>query len=450
MIIFHLRRFFIIFSILISTTAKTQNIDFSEILYGTCYYHEYMPYDRLQEDVKLMKEGGVSVVRLGESTWSLFEPTNGTFEFDWMDRTIEAFHNAGIKVILGTPTYSIPAWLWKKHPEILIEYVKGDKAYYGSRQNMNITHPTYLFYCERVIRKIVERYADHPAIVGFQVDNETLTRGVNNPDYQNKFASYLKDKFQSVENLNKAWGLNYWGMNLNSWEELPPRDGITNPSHKLEWERFNRKTVANFLSWQSDIVSEYKRPDQFMTHCFMPAVWQIDQRASGSKLDIMAVNVYHGQQDDLTGEEIAFAGDFFRSIKNDNYIIMETNAQTTGWNSTVQYPPYPGQLRQNVYAHIGSGANMVSYWHWHSIHNGQETYWKGILSHDLQPGRAYKEMSKTAHELKDIGKEIVNLKKKNEVAILYSHDSNDGLNFMQFNGDVGRMKTSQIRPTPTS
>jgi beta-galactosidase len=422
---------------LISWSVKSQEVKFDNILYGAAYYHEYMPYERLDEDVRMMKEAGINVVRVGESTWSLFEPSDGKFEFEWMDRIIDKFHEAGIKVILGTPTYSIPAWLWHKHPEVLLEYTSGNKAYYGIRQNMDITNPTYLFYSERVIRKIMEHYSLHRGIIGFQVDNETLTRGVNNYSYYVGFVNHLKNKYKTLENLNTVWGLNYWGMNTNSWEEVPPRDGVTNPGYKLEWERFNRKTVADFLTWQAGIVQEYKRDDQFITHCFMPSVQLIDQKASGKDLDYMAVNVYHDQQDNLTGREIAFAGDFFRSVKDKNYLITETNAQTIGWNSRSQQPPYPGQLRQNVYAHIGSGANMVGYWHWHSIHYGQETYWKGILSHDLQPNRAYEEMSKTAHELQKIGPRIVNLKKENEVAILFSHDSNDGLNTMPFNGSGG-------------
>lgn len=164
----------------------------------------------------------------------------------------------------------------------------------------------------------------------------------------------------------------------------------------------------------------------------MPAVQDIDQHGSAQEMDMMAVNVYHGQQDDLTGNEIAFAGDYFRSIKNKNYLITETNAQTIGWNSRVQQPAYPGQMRQNVYAHLGSGANMVEYWHWHSIHYGQETYWKGVIGHDLQKNRIYEEVSKTAHELRRIGKKLVNMKKENQVAILFSHDSNKALNFMPF------------------
>ena len=417
---------------LFSGLANAQPEKFDNILYGVAYYHEYMPMERLDEDIKLMKDAGISVVRVGESTWSLFEPREGEFEFAWMDRIIDKMHAAGIKVILGTPTYSIPAWLWYKHPEVLLEFQKGEKAYYGIRQNMDITNPTFLFYSDRIIRKMMEHYAQHPGIIGYQVDNETTSRGVNNYDFQVSFVNYLKNKFGTPKNLNKIWGLNYWGMTIDSWEELAPRDGITNTAYKLEWERYNRKAVADFLKWQSEIVSEYKRDDQFIMHCFLPAVQDIDQHESAKYMDMMAVNVYHGQQDNLTGNEIAFAGDYFRSIKHKNYLITETNAQTIGWNSRVQQPPYPGQMRQNVYAHLGSGANMVEYWHWHSIHYGQEIYWKGVLSHDLQPNRAYKEVTKTAQELLQFGKKLVNLKKENKVAILFSHDSNDALNFMPF------------------
>jgi len=402
------------------------------VLYGVAYYHEYMPSERLDKDIQMMKDANITVVRMGESTWSLFEPQDGKFEFAWMDRVLDGMHKAGINVILGTPTYSIPAWLAHKHPEVLIEYANGRKAQYGIRQNMDITNPTFLFYSERIIRKMMERYAKHPAIIGFQVDNETTSRDVNNHDAFVGFVNYVKDKFKSLDNLNKAWGMNYWGMNINSWEEFPTRDGATNPSYKVEWERYKRKMVADFLTWQSKIVREYKRPEQFITQCFMTSIEEIDHLQTAKLMDVMAVNVYHPVQDQLTGVEIAFAGDYFRNIKKTNYLVTETNAQTIGWSSEMQKPPYDGQLRMNVYAHLASGANMVEYWHWHSIHNGQEMYWKGVLGHDLQPNRAYKEVSQTAKELKEIGGHLVNLKKTNKVGILFSHDSHYGLEFMKY------------------
>ena len=149
-------------------------------------------------------------------------------------------------------------------------------------------------------------------------------------------------------------------------------------------------------------------------------------------LDVVANNPYHGTQDHLDGAWQALQGDFARSLKHQNFLVTETNAQTLGWDSAGQFPPYDGQLRLDVYTDLSSGANMVEYWHWHSIHAGQETYWKGVLSHDLEPNRAYAEVSRIAHELRKVGPEIVNLQIKNQVAILYSVDSSNALSFMPF------------------
>ncbi len=404
---------------------------FDKPLYGAAYYHEYMPYSRLDKDIAMMKEAGLSVVRVGESSWGLFEPREGVFEFEWMDTIVNKFHAAGIKVILGTPTYSIPSWLAHKHPEVLSEKMNGEKSYYGIRQNMDFTNPTYKFYSERIIRNMMERYASHPAIIGYQVDNELEARGINNRDYFIGFRNHVKDKFGGdLKLLTKEWGMNYWGMNINAWEEFYVRDGVTNPAYKNEWERYNRKQIADFLIWQCDIVNEYKRPDQFVTHCFMPAFHNVDQVESFRQMEYPAINVYHGVQDGQDGQLIAYAGDFMRSVADNNYLITETNAQGTGWDSAGQYPPYDNQLRQNVYSHYASGANMVEYWHWATLHYGQETYWRGVLGHDLEPNRIYREFQRTASELDRIGKDIVNLKKDNKVAILYSHDSHHALGFM--------------------
>ena len=407
--------------------------EFKAPLYGAAYYHEYMPYNRLDKDIAMMKEAGLSVVRVGESSWGLFEPQEGKFEFEWMDTIMDKFHTAGIKVILGTPTYSIPAWLADKHPEVLSEKINGEKSHYGIRQNMDFTNPTYKFYCERIIRKMMERYAGHPAVIGYQVDNELEARGVNNRDYFIGFRNYVKDKFRGdLDSLTKEWGMNYWGMNIHTWEEFYGRDGVTNPSYKNEWERYNRKQIADFLNWQCDIVNEYKRPDQFVTHCFMPAFHNVDQVESYRQMEYPAINVYHGVQDGQDGQLIAYAGDFMRTVADNNYLITETNAQGTGWDAKGQYPPYDNQLRQNVYSHYSSGANMVEYWHWSTLHYGQETYWRGVLGHDLEPNRVYREFQRTAKELEKIGKDIVNLKKNNKVAILYSHDSHHALTFMPY------------------
>jgi len=407
------------------------------VLYGVAYYTEYMPYERLDKDVEMMQQAGINVVRIGESSWGLWEPQDGHFEFAWMDRVVERMHKAGIRVILGTPTYSVPAWMYKEHPEIFVKRLDGRTVTYGMRQNTDLASPTYRKYCERVIRKIMEHYKNNPAIIGFQIDNETSSAGAANPDVQAGFVEYLKKKFKNVEELNTAWGLNYWGQRMNDWSEIPPREGILNPGWKLEWERYSQWLTTDFLAWQSSIVNEYKRPDQFVMHDFAgPPRPEVNELDVSRTLDLVAVNPYHGTQDSFDGIGSSFPGDYARSLKHTNYLITETNAQTIGWDAKDQFPPYDGQLRLDVYTHLSNGANMVEYWHWHSIHNGQETYWKGVLSHDLEPNRAYSEVSRTAHELQKIGPRIVNFKRSNKVALLYSNDSRYGIRFMPFSDQV--------------
>jgi beta-galactosidase len=402
-------------------------------LYGAAFYEEYMPQDRLEKDVALMEQAGINVVRVGESTWSRWEPEDGRFEFAWMDRIVERLARAHIRVIMGTPTYSIPPWMFKKHPEILVTRIDGRKATYGLRQNMDVTNPDFLRYSERVIRKITEHYRDNRAVIGYQIDNETTSNGTAGANVQAGFVAYLREKFGTVERLNQIWGLVYWGQSLHDWSELPPRDGILNPGWKLEWDRYQDLLATKFLAWQAALVREQLRPDQFVMQDFGGATRSdVNEYAISKHLDIAANNPYHSTQDLYDGEGSSYGGDFARSLKNTNYLVTEINAQTIGWDSRTQFPPYDGQLRQDVYLMAATGANMVEYWHWHSLHYGQETYWKGVLSHDLEPGRTYAEVARTAHELQRIGSRIVNLQASHPVALLYSNDSRRGTEYMPF------------------
>lgn len=412
--------------------------DMPTVLYGAAYYHEYMPYERLDKDIALMKAAGFNVVRLGESTWSLWEPEDGRFDYAWMDRVVDAMGKAGITVIMGTPTYSIPAWMARQHPEILARKLNGTHNTYGIRQNMNTDAPAYRYYAERLIRNIATRYKDNPNVIGWQVDNETGSYGAANDDVFIRFQHYLEKKFGTPENLSKAWFLNYWGQDLHSWTDLPRPDGAQSTGYKLEWTRWSQLRVTDFLTWQAQLIRACASPRQFVTHDFAGSLHgDVNEVDVARALDIPAVNIYHwAAQDKYNGVDQTLQGDFTRSLKRGNFLVTETNAQTTDWSSSFQYPPYDGQFRQDVYTQLSNGANMVEYWHWASIHANQETYWKGVLSHDLEPNRAYAEMRRTGAELQKIGPRLVNLRLRNEVAILWSRDSMNALNDMPFAKEV--------------
>ncbi len=397
-----------------------------KLLYGAAYYDEYMPYDRLQQDVAMMKKAGINTVRIAESTWSTCEPQEGVFDFSHVERVMDAMEEAGINVIIGTPTYAIPTWMVKSHPDVMAETVKG-RGIYGARQIMDITHPVYRFYAERVIRKLMECTVHRKCVIGFQVDNETKYYGTAGKNVQEKFVKYLRKKFNNdLDAMNYEFGLDYWSNRINAWEDFPDVRGTINGSLGAEFEKFQRTLVDEFLSWQADIVNEYRREDQFITHNF-DFEWRgysygvqpdVNHYHAAKALTIAGTDIYHPTQDDLTGAEIAFGGDMTRSLKRDNYLVLETEAQGyPGWT------PYKGQLRLQAYSHLASGANSVMYWHWHSIHNSFETYWRGLLSHDMQENAPYREACIIGNEFFRLGSHLVNLKKKNDVAILVSNEA---------------------------
>ncbi len=173
------------------------------VLYGASYYHEYMPYERLDKDVELMQKAGITVVRVGESTWTSWEPRDGQFEFAWMDRVLDRLHQAGIKVILGTPTYSIPPWLYKEHPEILVTRVERPESDLRHPAEHGHLAPDLPQYAERVIRQIVAHFKDHPAVIGYQIDNETAPTAPPAPMSRQAFIEHLKEKFGTTEAMNR-------------------------------------------------------------------------------------------------------------------------------------------------------------------------------------------------------------------------------------------------------
>ncbi|MBB3112375.1 beta-galactosidase [Paenibacillus phyllosphaerae] len=397
----------------------------NELLYGVAYYDEYMPTERLETDIAMMKAAGINLVRIAESTWSTHEPQNGVFDFTSVDRVLDAMYEAGIKVIVGTPTYAVPTWMVREHPEVLAETPKG-LGRYGARQIMDITSPVYLFYAERIIRKLIGRVCAHPAVIGYQIDNETKHYHTSGPNVQLRFVKYVREKFGTLERLNKEFGLDYWSNRINSWEDFPSVVGTINGSLGAEFARFQRGLVTEFLAWQAAIVGEYKQPGQFVTHNF-DFEWRgysfgvqpdVNHLEASKSIDIAGVDIYHPSQADLTGKEIAFGGDSTRSLKGANYFVLETQAQ-----AFPDWTPYPGQLRLQAFSHVASGANMVEYWHWHSIHNSFETYWKGLLSHDLGPNPTYNEAKTVGADFRRLSPQLANLRKTNRAAVLVSNEA---------------------------
>ena len=405
-----------------------------KLLFGAAYYDEYLPYDRIETDMEMMKKANMNVIRIAESTWSTWEPQEGVFDFTHLHRMLKASEKHGIQVIVGTPTYAVPTWLVAKYPDILALTHDGESIY-GHRQNMDITHPMYLKHAEIIIRKLMEEVKPYKHIIGFQLDNETKSYDTCSSYAQAKFVEYLKEIFHNdLDALNHEFGLDYWSNRINAWEDFPDVRGTINGSLGAEYQKFQRKLVTDFLAWQCAIVKEYARPDQFITQNFDYS-WrgysyglqsEVNQWEAAKPLTVAGFDVYHPSAQDLTGAEISLGGAIARSIKKDNYLILETEAQGNhGWLH------YPGQLRMQAFSHLASGSNSVMYWHWHSIHNAIESYWKGVLSHNLKENATYKEACQIGKDFVDYGSHLKNLQKKAPVAMLLSNEALTGLQWFK-------------------
>jgi beta-galactosidase len=414
-----------------------------QVLFGAAYYHEYQPSPRLDTDLNLMSEAGFSIIRVGESVWTTWEPEDGRFDLNWLEPVLDGAHQRGIGVVLGTPTYAAPPWLARRYPEIAGEPSTGQPMPWGGRQEIDYTHPAFKFYAERVIRKIISRYANHPAIIGYQVDNEPGMLLFHNHGVFQRFVDELRHSYGTVEALNEAWGLVYWSHKLSTWADLWTPDGNWQPQYDLAWRTFQAKLTTEFIAWQADIVREYARDDQFVTTCISYERPTVDDANLTAALDVTAGNPYYAMQDALavpdTGAapqgwatsgawSLFFSADQMYASKQAPFLITETNAGAIGGPS-YNFPAFDGQWRQAAWAFIARGAEMIEYWHWHTNHFGTETYWIGILPHDQQPGRVYAELSRLGADLRTAGSRVVGLRPDAQIGLLYSARSKWGLTF---------------------
>lgn len=417
---------------------------FSGVLFGAAYYAEYQPEGTLDRDLDLMAEAGFTVIRVGESVWSTWEPREGVFELDWLQPVLDGAHARGIGVILGTPTYAVPPWLQRLHPEIALESPTGTRTPWGARQEMDQSHPAYRFYAERVARQVVARYAAHPAVIGYQVDNEPGLRVPHNEHVFQRFVDWLRGRYGTVEELNRQWGLVYWSHRLSDWRDLWRPDGDTSPQYQIEWRRFQATLATGLIAWQADLVREYARDDQFVMTCIAYSQPQVEDDELVAALDVTAGNPYYRMQDGLdaaTGRDRADVwlsrsvwdlfqwGDRAFASADAQYLVTETNAQSTGQSQGGNHPPYPGQIRQAAFALLARGGRMIEYWHWHTLHFGTESYWGGVLPHSQRPGRVYREVAELGAALKALGPALDAYEPDADVLMLWSTETNWSFQF---------------------
>jgi beta-galactosidase len=411
---------------------EVKNKDFE---LGVCYYPEHWPEELWADDYKRMVEMNFSTIRIGEFAWSIFEPSDGEFTFELFDRAINLAYENGLKVVIGTPTATPPVWLTHNYPEVLNVSKEGVQYQHGQRRHYNYNSKVYRFFSERIVRKIVDHYKKHPAVIGWQIDNELNCE--TNVFYSDAdhlaFRIWVKNKYKTLDNLNQAWGTVVWNQTYSDWEQIyltrPVISDSPNPHHSLDEKRFFSDSAISFAKLQSNIIRELA-PNHWVTTNGL--FGHLDNhKMTNDLLDFFAYDSYPNfstiypdkGENPLLDRKWSLNLSNARSI-SPSFAIFEQQSGPGGWVTQMEQPsPKPGQMRLWTYQSIAHGADMLLYFRWRTATKGTEIYWHGINDYHNQSNRRVVEATKIGSELRLISNQIKSAKYQAEVAILKDYDN---------------------------
>jgi beta-galactosidase len=396
--------------------------------FGADYYPEQWPEARWPEDARLMKEAGFNVVRLAEFAWGKMETEEGRFDFAWLDRAIDILAASGMQVVLGTPTASPPPWLMAKGEDLFLVEATGLRRPYGLRREYCPSHPLYREHAARIVERMGLHFCDHPAVIGWQIDNELGDRCYCSL-CRRGFQDWLKKRYGSLEALNQAWGTTFWSHTYTDWRQVPvplATVPLHNPGLALDYRRFMSDVYCEYLRLQRDVLRR-RCPGHFITHNLMGFGYgQLNYYDLAADLDHVSWDIYPRHQWDMKAEvdpaRAALSGDTMRGLKKMNYWVMEQQSGSGGWDM-LAVTPKPGELRLWTYQSIAHGADGILYFRWRTARFGAEQHWLGILDADGTPSRRYGEVSRIGRELQRIGARIAGSQVRSKVAIVQSFDS---------------------------
>lgn len=397
--------------------------------FGTDYYPEHWDYTRLDEDITLMRELGIDLVRMGEFSWVKFEPESGKFEFEWLDKVIEDLGKAGISTIIGTPTAAPPAWLVQEYPEILPTDENGIRKGFGGRHHDCQSNKDYRHYIKRLVSTMAQHYKNNRYVIGWQIDNEL---GNSHEELcmcrscRESFQEWLEKKYGHIEQLNRAWGTVFWSQSYHEFAQIPaPMKTPTqhSPSLLLDWKRFCSNLIVDFAQMQAEIIREIC-PNHFVTHNFMGIHPKTDYFKLAEGMDFVANDQYptgYYYKQPLPPYELAAYLDFMRGLKQQTFWMMEQQSGATG-GEIIGKMPEPGQLKLWALQSIAHGADTVIFFRWRTCVFGREQYWHGILPHHGVPGRRYRELKEMISQVSTMLEDMQGIVTKAEIAILYDYD----------------------------
>lgn len=408
---------------------------------GVCYYPEHWSEDVWERDARRMAAMGIRYVRIGEFAWSRIEPKRDHFEWEWLDRAIDVLARHDLKIVLGTPTATPPKWLVDEHPDILPNDEHGQVRGFGSRRHYTFSSETWWRESARIVEAVARRYGEHPALAGWQTDNEygchdtALSYG---PEDLKAFRRWLRLRYQSPDQLNEAWGSVFWSMEVGSFDEVEiPVRTVTeaNPAARLDYWRFQSEQIAAYDRMQCDIIRKHS-PGRWITHNFMGFVLDFDHWAVGDNLDFASWDSYpigfvekfpfseeeRNRWAETSHPDIApFHHDLYRGVGRGHFWVMEQQPGPVNW-APWNPVPKPGMVRLWTWEALAHGAEVVSYFRWRQVPFAQEQMHAGL---NLAEGE---ELSVGGHEAEQVGRELQTLgnlpaSKRAPVALVFDYQT---------------------------
>jgi beta-galactosidase len=388
---------------------------------GVYYYPEAWNPDQWDRDMKKMSEMGFEFTHFAEFAWAQIEPTEGVYDFKWLDKAVELAGKNNLKVIMCTPSATPPVWLTRKYPEILVEKPNGQTAMHGTRVHYSWSSAKYQELTRKVVEAMTKHYANDKRIWGWQIDNEPSHYGTldYSPAAQSSFRVWLKKKYQTIDALNNAWGTAFWSGVYSDFSQIElPNDGrlisgTASPTSMVDMKRFNADECASFISLQNKTLKDNISKAQFVTSNFMHDHTDVDPWRS-TDLDFVCYTMYPvagytegiGNQGFRLGDpwRISYANDFFRSL-NGVTGVMELQPGQVNWGS-YNPQPYPGAVRAWLWNAFAGGLDFICSYRFRQPLFGGEQFHYGMVGTDgvtvLNGGAQYSQFMKEIREIRKL------------------------------------------------
>ncbi|MBQ2675972.1 MAG: beta-galactosidase [Clostridia bacterium] len=398
------------------------------VLHGGDYNpDQWLNYpDVLQKDIELMKKANINCVSLGIFSWAKLEPKEGVYDFDWLEQIINNLYENGIYVLLATPSGSKPKWMSEKYTEIRRVSKSLVRDLSGNRHNHCFTSPVYRQKVREINTRLAQRFADHPAVIMWHISNEYGGECFC-PLCQQAFREWLKQKYKTIENLNRAWWTDFWSHTFGSFEEINapvPNGEVAIHALNLDWRRFTTHQTVDFMKAEIDAVRSVNKNIPVTTN-MMGTYYDLDYFKFGSAIDIAAYDSYpnwkSGDNTDVAAGA-AFSYDLTRGVKGENWLLMESTPAQTNWHPVCKLKR-PGQHEASSLQAVAHGSNSVQYFQIRKSRGAAEKFHGAVIDHvGTDETRVFKDVAALGGRLKALSC-VAQSQVNSQVAIVFDWEN---------------------------